>query len=539
MCAADREGSRVVGRLVPIAMKGLLIVMRWSLGLFVSCVLALLFGLVGPLWWAMAGALLVLGLAAEGYKTVGKMAIAPACIGLDALLRQAHRRPESEWLGWGAGWDEHKLQQQVDRLGLGQRKAMGFDRRIVHERGNRGHRLIVGAPGTGKTQLFLWLAVQAIGRREAVIVIDPKGGASIPRILQAAAQRVGTNYYELRADCPGKSCRLALCMSYRPSELATHLCRLLPRIERDGVFGQFSWMVLYRVLSGLQLLQQPLSFPLLRSHILQQAKGLAQECRARIGADHDVTQGLRALALHDSVHYSKMILNLLPLLEILATGVLGELLSDAGSQEAVDVERVVKQQGILYVALGAVQDAQVARLLGSLILGELSAWVGSYYQNTTIRQVPIHVMVDEAAEVSGPAFVQLLNKGREAGVQMSLAVQTLADLEVALQGDAEARMMIGNAAHFLAFRTLDPESRRALIDRAGAAQIQMRSSGVSMQDSRRWGRHAQSRGVNVQHPWQELSLLSDGLLSELNDLHYIGHFGGQGLVRGRLVPVSL
>ncbi len=512
--------------------------LRHLTGFVVAWISAHTVGLDGNLWWRVIFWLMSLGLAWEclvdGIRHRGTC---PVKIDLASLMRHAHRHPQQLWLGWGASWNGEKLQQHVDRLGTAAHKRRALVRKMLLSAEGRGHMLVIGAPGTGKTQLLLWLAAQAVGRGEAVIMIDPKGGGRIPDILRACASRRGVPCYELRLDQPSLSCHLdVLAHGQSPSELATRLCRLLPAAEQAEVFARFSWMVLYRILSGLMMLERPYSWGMLRAHVMNQGQDLARACAASGGAQHAVTQGLAALARHDATHYSKMIVGMMPLLEILATGVLGELLSISPHVERVCLGQVVAQRAVLYVSLAALEDSQVARVLGSLVLGELSSWVGARYGQSGLPELPLQVMVDEASEVSGVAFVQLLNKGREAGVQMCLSVQTLADLEVAMQGESEARMMVGNATHVLMFRTLDPASRRALIERAGWVSVRGRLTGASLHEAGLT--QGQRRGVTLQHPWQDMALVSDQDLSELEDMQYVAHLGGRGLVWGALARVG-
>lgn len=519
-----------------------LLVVRWSMGMALSWEMARFWGLNGRLWEVLVTSLLGLGLALE-WLTEGWQGVAfgGKAVSMAVVMRHAQHHPARLWLGWGRPWRAGDVQRQEEQRAI-TRPAQYLDQnaRFCLKFDQPGNLLVMGAPGSGKTQLFMWLALQAIQRDEVVIFIDPKGGGSIPRMLQAGTARVGKIMYQLRVDDPRQSCQLSLMgPGTEASELATRICRLLPTAEQSTVFVQFSWMALYRILSGILLLGQPLTFGLIRQHLLDQGSRLSRECAVLVGVDHAVVRGLMALARHDADHFGKMVLTMMPLLEVLTSGKLGALLAGPSTLETVTLERVVAQRAVLYVGLGSLQDAQVARTVGALVLGELSRWLGGHYQRAGGQNGIIQVIVDEAAELSGAAFVQLLNKGREAGLQMSLAVQTLADLEVALQGQAEARMMVGNAAHLLAFRTLDPESRRAMIERAGSVRLRVRSSGISMQTSGWLGRRGKSEGVNLQRPWQELPLLTDHQLSELPSLEYVGHFAGQGLVRGRIARLAI
>ncbi len=510
--------------------------LRWSIGFGLSWWMGQLWGLAGLLWFRASVALLILGVSLEwlkmGWQGVGWT---NRPVTMARVMRFAKQNPGRLWLGWGKVWGASELKRQVERGVLDDAGNQTTSAPFSLSTEQCDHLLVMGAPGSGKTQLFLWLSVQAIQRDEVLIFVDPKGGDTIPLTLRRAADQVGKICYVLRVGEPSHSVHLnVLGHVSQASELATRLCRLLPISEQQTIFTQFSWMALYRIVSGLLLLGHPLTFVGIRQHLLNQGDQLSREGVVLKGGEHPIVRGLKALARHDAVHYSKMVLSLMPLLEVLTSGGVGALLCEDATVPFVTLEQVVERRAVLYVGLGSLQDAQVARILGALVLGELSSWLGQRYRGGNHRAAKIQVMVDEAAEISGAAFIQLLNKGREAGLQMSLAVQTLADLEVALQGTAEARMMVGNAAHLLAFRSLDPESRRALIERGGSVRLRARSSGVSIRNSGFFGVRDRSDGVSLQRPWQEWPLLSEQGLSELKPLEYVGHFSGYGIVRGRI-----
>lgn len=72
-----------------------------------------------------------------------------------------------------------------------------------------------------------------------------------------------------------------------------------------------------------------------------------------------------------------------------------------------------------------------------------------------------------------PESVNLLNKARGAGLSMVMAGQSLADLEVALGGAAEARRALANVGSFLTLRAANPEDARFFSDKVGLRPIPM------------------------------------------------------------------
>ena len=458
-------------------------------------------------------------------------------ISIDSLFRRIRSRRTALWLGWGGPWDATRLQRHWD-ASMGEPHQLSparEDRPVWLENQGRGHMIVLGAPGTGKTQAFLLMALQALARGDTVLVLDPKGGEAFPLCLKNAALQRHRVYLGIDAHRPHPEGGLDVLAAGRdPSELASRLCQLLPLAERATVFGQFAWMTLFRIIAALRGLDEPLTFSGLRFHVGDQGRQLVRACWQRLGQTHTLSVGMDHLARHDPVHYSKMIVSLLPLLEILATGVLGALLGDVPGRKRFTLNELIEQRAVVYVSLGALSNARVAQMLGTLVLGELAALAGDRYRTSAAQRSTVRIFVDEAAELSGETFMQLLNKGRECDLQMTLAVQTLTDLEVAMGGMAPARMMVGNAAHLLVFRTLDAESCRTLNDRAGQVRIQKRQAGTTAPAPRYWWQGQPRAGAVLQRQWQEVPLIPEGWLTRLEDFHYLGFFSGQGVIWGCL-----
>jgi len=481
----------------------------------------------------------------------------PSRISRQRLEHWLRRQPQRWLLGEGAPWrtpQAQRLHQALSCVTPDPEAAVllshaGFLRPIFLEAQEAlGHTLVVGAPGTGKTQLFKLLALQAIARGESVILLDPKGGLHLRQSLEEAAARVGRPYFQLLPAQPEQSDGLDLLANGRQaSELASRLSRLIPADESENAFGQFAWMTLNRIIEGLLVLREPVTLKALRFHVADQGKSL----RARLplpvpGIPCEAALGLADLVAHDPAHYRKMILALTPVLETLTAGALGTLLSAPLEVHAhalqedcprVHLAQVIRQAGVLYAGLGALSDETLARALGGLLLADLAAVAGDRYRDTATG-VPVRLFVDEAAEITNPAFIQLLNKGRECGLVVTFAVQTLADLEVAMSGPGPARMMVGNAGNLIAFRTLDPESRKVWSERAGSTWIRATSASVGAQQAQ--GRHGRQRGFSAGRNRQlvEAPLIPEALLGQLPNLHFVGLLGGRRTVVGRLPLVE-
>ena len=465
-------------------------------------------------------------------------------VSVGSLEKWASRHPRLTWLGYGHHWGgqaarklhEYLIRRPLEEGPLDLRRFIKHSRRLAPGI-TLGNMLVMGAPGTGKTLMFTWLAHQAIARGHGVVFIDPKGGRRVRSALKKSARKCGRPYFQLLPAEPQDShCIDLLANAQQGSELASRIARLLPADEKDNAFGQFAWMVLNRIITALRCVGIPVTLRTVRWHVMDQGKALVEQMEH--GSGHETLyRELQELAKHDALHYRKMILTLIPLLDTLTAGALGDLLSPVRSGSfRVNPAQVVAQGGVLYAGLGSLSDISVSRALGSLLLADLAAIAGNRYRSTR-HEPALRVFVDEAAEMVNDAFIQLLNKGRECGVEVTFAVQTVADLELAMGNEAAARMMVGNAASLVAFRTLDPGSQQLFSERMGPVQVQMESHQSGAQNlvsgkGTHWGKTA---GVSQQ--WVEVPLMPEPVLARLPDRHYVALLGGHSVLAGMLPPL--
>lgn len=147
----------------------------------------------------------------------------------------------------------------------------------------------------------------------------------------------------------------------------------------------------------------------------------------------------------------------------------------------VTVEKVIEGGDILYLGLDALPDSTVAGALGSIILADLTAYAGKRYNRgdsgTDVQR--ISVFVDETANVINVPMIELLNKGLEAGIQVTAAMQTVSDLAARLGSETRARMALGNFNALIALRSKDRATQDFICETFGKAVIWSASASVS------------------------------------------------------------
>jgi conjugal transfer pilus assembly protein TraD len=492
------------------------------------------------------------------------------------LSRRAARRPERVLIGVGCRWGpaEALALARLERsLGMDRRASIhwsspfqvtGRPRPVEVPVGEAdGNWLVIGAPGTGKTALFVLLASQAIHRGDVVVVIDPKGSATLRHGLELAAHQAGRAFHPLLPGCARRSVRFDPLASWlRASDIASRITRLVGSSGRPDPFVDFAWMTLTRLADATVYLGERPTLISLRDDVRDAGERLLARCVARAAravpgtdvsgagaaqvyrdrirpvAPVDAIEGLLATVEHDRAHYAKMILSVAPILDTLTAGDLGSLLSPRrdGADDPrplIDSAVLLRHGGVLYAALESMGDPQVTRAIGGILLADLASAAGARYRSGRGGR-RVALFVDEAGEVVNGPFVQLLNKGREAGFASCFAVQTLADLEIAAGSPAAAEMLVGNANGFIVLRTQDVRTQRYAADKLGRLRASRPQLSRSISEPTAASSGEFGRAATRSERDEDVDAMPKELMGRLPDLHAV-----VSTARGRMFVVRI
>jgi conjugal transfer pilus assembly protein TraD len=376
---------------------------------------------------------------------------------------------------------------------------------------------------------------------------------------------------------PERSVRIDPLHSFnRATELASRVAALIPSETGNDPFKAFGQMAMSHVVQGLLAVDERPSLVTLR-HYLEggaealvgrvlvryfaqhrpqwqaeadalptrgrtggaRVKALLRYYRERVAPEHPstVVEGLAGLFEHEQVHFSKMIASLMPILTMLTSGDLQGLLSPdsataADRRRLTSMSEVIEACEVLYVGLDALSDAMVGSSIGSILIADLAAVAGDRY-NHQGRPRPVNVFIDEAAEVVNDPFIQLLNKGRGAGLRLTIATQTFADFSARTGSEAKARQVLGNINNVVALRVLDAETQEYVAESLPTARVVslMRAHG-STTDSTHPLLYTGNTGERLME--EEVELFPPALLGQLPNFEYIAKFSGGRVCKGRL-----
>lgn len=432
------------------------------------------------------------------------------------------------------------------------------------------HLFVLGAPGSGKTRFLELLIEQAIGRGEAVVVIDPKGDERLLDRTFDSAVRHGraSSFRTLALPYPYQSARYNPLLHYsRPSEIADRIALVLPREGKSEAFRSFAWDITNVIAGAVHLAGEEMTLAKLNFYCFHGMWHLVRnllrrfcpeapnttdphllvDCYHSYRAVKNTTipemEALIALAQQKPDHFAKISGALRPILGKLTTRGIGYVLSPGDIERPDDAplprkaeelswEQVDSNRLIVYFYLGSLIGEDTASGVARMALADLQSLLGrKYAYQDASRFSRMTVVVDEVADALASESVNILNKARGAGLSMVLAGQSVADLEVALRSRSDARRALANVGSFISLRAANPEDARYFSDKCGSRPMRFTSDGESYEPALfssgrsniddfayRTSRQTGVRNEEVVPPWT---------VDELPRFHFFGTWAGQ------------
>ncbi len=522
-------------------------------------------------------------------------------ISLEELLKISQKNPDSFYYGEAFEWTQKYGQYAFELASKdiqsiigkkGRRKVNVKGTKWIHGLGMREeepclrpanqrdiHHLLIGTTGAGKTRWFDNAIAQCIARGEPVIVIDPKGDKGLAETCRQTCEQLGVGH-KFKYFHPAhweKSISLSLTKNYgRATEIASRIAVLM-KSDAGDPFQAFSMMALNNVIQSMlicniqptltslrRVLEEdvpqlvckvvmtygtevlgPLFRDLCDAAVIK-AKAKQAEAKAKVyrrlyydeiapvQPNSDI-EGLLTQLEHDRAHFSKMIAGLLPILVMLTAGSMGPLLSPTEEDESTDMNLVINSDQVLYLGLDSLSDPMVGSTIGSLALADLASTAGEIYNHRIPK--PVNIFVDECAEVLNDQLIQILNKGRGAGINLYIATQTIADFKARMGDEAKALQVLANANHVVALRILDTDTQEFVSSKMAMSRYQyiMRTQGTGS------GENPMSHSGNIGERLmqEEGERFPTALLGELPDLEYLAIFAGGDVRKGRIPILQL
>ncbi len=472
------------------------------------------------------------------------------------------------------------------KMGLGWLHGLGVEEEYwLPVKHLEGHTLITGNPGTGKTRFFDLIINQCIMRGESVIIIDPKGDADLREKARLACIAAGheDDFFIFHPAFPEQSVAIDPLKNYKETgELASRISALMPKGGASEAFTQFSWRVINTICQTMLFLKIQPSLVKLARYLESGIEPLVVDAVTKVAEDaglneygtsykenlqmqlngsnqnkndrtrtavtfyhdrlekthyHPEVSAIISIYEHPREHYAKMVVSLQPILQVLTSGPLKYLLSPDDSdsrQQSFNLSAFLKEQKVLCIGLNSLRDELAGRMVGSLLLADLTAVAGEIFNTVKPKDMqPINIFVDEVCEVLNDPFVQLLNKGRGAGIRLFVATQSISDFAAKTGGKDRANQILGNINNKFAFRTLDEATQKYLSDHMPKTTVKylVRSHGVGGRAGQYLSQsgHSEERLMEKEYP-----LCPPQLFAMLPNLEYVAFISGGKTLKGRI-----
>ncbi len=316
------------------------------------------------------------------------------------------------------------------------------------------HTLVVGATGSGKTVTQAWIAVRAIERGMAAVVVDPKGDHGMGEHLRRAAQAAGRPFIEWTPGGPSVYNPYA-----RGSETEIADKALAGERFTEPHYLRQAQRYLGHVVRALRRAGLEVSLREIVEHM--DPPRLEDLVRRLSEADAEATH-----AYLDSLTARQQgdLAGIRDRMAILSESDVGPWLDpQTAGAERFDLLDAVRARAVVYFDLESDSRPLLTQMLGAAIVQDLQTTVAALQ----VRPMPTLVVIDEFSAVAAEQVVRLFGRARSAGFNLLLGTQELADLR--LPGRAQLlEQVMGNLSVLVAHRQVVPASAELIASLAGA-----------------------------------------------------------------------
>lgn len=515
---------------------------------------------------------------------------------LEAITKE---NPDSWWLGNGFDW-EQKHRQAIEEISkrnfsdivptddktLGVPWIDGIEpnkRKLWQSVEHSGlHNLFVGSTGSGKTRLFdIFIAQSVIRRNEPIIILDPKGDTEMLENVRQACIETGQEdrFLYFHPAFPENSVRLDPMKNFgRVTELASRIAALIISEGQNDPFSSFGWQAMNNIAQGLMLINERPQLKTLKKYMeggagrlvsravvayaqkvmvddtsaLNEAiikiegqtpdnasKTMSKFYYAEIRPEYPNPdlESLLMMFEHDATHFSKMVASLIPIMNMLTSGSLGELLSpdvtDINDHRPItDLKSVIDNNKVIYIGLDSLSDAVVGSAIGSMLLSDLASVAGDRYNYATEMSF-VNIYIDEASEVVNGPYLTLLNKSRGSNFRIYSGFQSLSDLAVRLGSTEKATQVLANINNIYSLRTIDNDTQDYItsnLPEVSIKTIELKQGQNAVGGTPMMHNVTQGEAITM----ERVPLFPPQMLGLLPNIEFIAKLAGGRVVKGRL-----
>jgi len=330
------------------------------------------------------------------------------------------------------------------------------------------HTLILGASGAGKSTTLLSILTDQVRRGRGVVAIDMKGSPAFARELAVAAQRAGRPFRVWTLDGPGHWNPLA---NGNPTALKDRLISAErwtePHYQRAAERYVQTVLQVWEqarpdhkpTLGGVVDLMDPRRLVTMLRDVPRPLATRVQDYLVSLGPDQ--LSAVRGLETR---------------LAIIAESHTGAYLEPGGAG-TIDLRASLRDREVVLFSLNSSRYGKLAAQVGALLIEDLTCAMGSRLEEgreldgrgTAAPADPAMIALDELSALGAEHALNLVARGREAGLPVVVATQELADLERAARGLRD--QLVGITGVKIAHRQDVPSSARTIAEIAGTERV--------------------------------------------------------------------
>ncbi len=314
------------------------------------------------------------------------------------------------------------------------------------------HTHVVGSTGAGKTDsLILPLLVQDVQRGRGALVMDAKGDMETLNKIKYHVRRAGRekDFLFFSLAYPEKSNTYNPLLRGNPTELKDKI--ISANIWTEEFYKKKSEETLLLLMKALREAGETVTFHKLYELLSDEEKLVAlSNCLKDTRLKGIIDNALRKYAI-----FQKDLSGLTADLGMIAESEFADLL--VAEKPQIDLLDAYLTKKIVYFQLNAQGYEETARRFGRIVLQDMktvSNHIQAYLPEEQRSFFP--VFVDEFSNFAYEQFVEFLNKARGAHLGITIAHQSLGDLQKA--GDHFMKQILENCNIKIIMRQDDPES---------------------------------------------------------------------------------
>jgi len=387
-----------------------------------------------------------------------------------------------------------------------------------------GHVGVEGTTRVGKSRLLESIATQQIQLPNGcIIVIEPKGDLKLADVLyDTCVQQGRPRRFKMFSLVHDLGTINPLLNYDEPSDIANRLIRMITTGSEDSdSFTNFALGELITVCEAMDYLDVPMSIKTIHRFLnLEMTKkdylNRVSQLAAKDGSERGkaVVEGLKRVLEHPSDHYKKLIVNITPILEMLSTGPMENLL--CSETPTISFENDIEAGSVILFSLASMVNKTRAEQVAKILLEDLTSYFGrtyAYKDPSEFKDIYLHA--DEIGDYMSSGYLNLLNKGGGAKLQSFNYFQAEEDAEVALGSSPEALKAFSNMNTRVWLRTLSKAGIANLVEDSPMTKIVMTQETTTRQARPDDPNLLFSAGVNSRTTPEEVPLVDGRWLKTL------------------------